>query len=570
MWDTGTAFSLDQTKFIGAEWQNANTELDLIVGDENASAPNPARLAYDVAFAACRLVASASACINGQSLVVPVPRLGSRPSVRSCGTFDLSCQAKRVGDLAKRAAYDTAFAACRALGNSSTTCRNGRAGQIFVAALGEAPPSTLSLDTRTGADVRGTTDGRVGLELGLQIDSGSVDSTVSYQATFDIPDTNGLAPGATLNFNPDSQLAGTNTLNTTFPTIGLSVDAIMELSGSVSGEGCLIGPGCTTLFNETFGISERAPILSFNEDGNGGIQLLGKDPSFFGLPSEANGFPVDLPAGDFATITLYLPQPNASGGLDPTGEKLTATGQDDLVDLLVDIDQIVTAAAGVPGLLGSSVPVPPNGELGFDIINVEMGPTVDLQQDFELTPTLFVRLAFDHAVMIGGELKTVFDSAWDLLPDITFLADSTLVTPTFFIDANLENSTLLDFDLAFIIDLLQIHFNLPFLGIGEHNFGIGNVLDQAVDLFDTPDLFHNLFPLIGFNALQAPSFLIDFTNGSTAPETGEARSLANNARVPEPGTVVLFLIGLGLLLVLKRRQSGQALIVTRGRTTPAV
>lgn len=573
MWDTGSSFRLDETKFIGVQFQDANVNLDLIVGDEDTSVPNPLRIIYDGAFGLCRgLGFSSTTCINGQSARAPVPRLGSRPGVRSCGRFDFVCKARRLGDITRRAAYDVAFAACRGLGFSSSVCRNGQSGRVPVLALGTAPPSTLDLgDTRTGAAVNGTTDGRIGMELGLEVDSGSVDATVSYQANFDIPDTTGLAPGATLNFNPDSQLAGTNSLDTTFATIELSVDAILELSGTVSGEGCLIGAGCTVLFDETFDIGERAPILSFNKDGEGGILLLGEDPSFFGLPSEADGFPVSLPAGGFATITLYLPQPDASGGLDATGEKLTATGQDDLVDLLVDIDQIVTAAAGVPGLLGSSVDVPPNGSLGFDIINVEMGPTVDLQQDFELTPTLFVQLVFDEFVMIGGELVNFFQGAWDELPDIQFLADTTLVTPTFFIDAELENSTFLDFDLAFIIDLLQINFDLPFLGIGERNFGIGNVLDEAVDLFDTPDLFNKLFPLIGFNALQAPSFLIDFIDGSTAPSADSGRPISNQASVPEPGTLFLFLVGLGLLLALRRRKAfGETLLITtRGHTTTA-
>ena len=568
MWDTGSSFQLDETKFIGVQWQDANVNLDLIVGDEDTLIPNPARIAYDIAFAACRLVASSSACINGQSFRLPVARLGSRPGVRSCGRFDIGCGIARLADIARRAAYDVAFAACRLVA-SSTACRNGQTGRIPVLALGSAPPSTLDIgDTRTGVAIDGTTDGRLGLELGVEIDSGSVDATVAYQANFDIPDTTGLAPGATLNFNPDSALGASSSLDTTFPTIELSVDAIMELSGSVSGEGCLIALGCAELFNESFNINERAPILSFNEDGEGGILLLGEDPSFFGLPSEADGFPVSLPAGGFATITLHLPQPDASGGLNAAGDKLEATGQDDLVDLLVDIDQIVTAAAGVPGLLGSSIDIPPNGSLGFDIINVEMGPTVDLQQDFELTPTLFVQLVFDEFVMIAGELVNFFQGAWDDLPDITFLADTTLVTPTFFIDADLENSTLLDFDLAFIIDLLQINFDLPFLGIGETSFGIGNVLDEAVDLFDTPDLFNKLFPLIGFNALQAPSFIIDFIDGSTAPSDESGRQISNSASVPEPGTLILFLVGLGLLLALRRRKVfGQTIVITARRNT---
>ena len=79
--------------------------------------------------------------------------------------------------------------------------------------LGTAPPSTLQVDTRTGVAVEGTTDGRIGLELGIEIDSGSVDATVSYLATLDIPDTTNLDKADPINFNPNSVLAGTNTLN---------------------------------------------------------------------------------------------------------------------------------------------------------------------------------------------------------------------------------------------------------------------------------------------------------------------------------------------------------------------
>ena len=90
-------------------------------------------------------------------------------------------------DFAKRAAYDLAFAACKKLGNSSSTCRNGRSGRLPVVALGTAPPQFLEVDTRTGVAVEGTSDGRVGLEFGIEIGSGSVDATVSDAATLDMP-----------------------------------------------------------------------------------------------------------------------------------------------------------------------------------------------------------------------------------------------------------------------------------------------------------------------------------------------------------------------------------------------
>jgi hypothetical protein len=562
IWDTGTSYQLDQTNFLGVAWQNKGVNIDLMAGDEDTDLINPLRLGYDAAFAACTgLGFSASACINGQSARVPVPALGSRPKVRSCGKWDVGCQIKRGADLTRRLAYDGAFATCR-LSFSATVCRNGQSARLPVVALGTAPPQYLSIDTRTGVELSGTTDGRVGLEVGVKIDSGSVDATVSYQASLVIPDTTGLLAGTTISFNPDSMLAGVNKLDTTFSTVQLSVDAVMQLSGSVNAEACVIPAGCVA-GSSPFNIDEKVPVLSFNEDGEGGIEVLGRAPSAFNLPIP-DGFPVGFDIAGLADLTLYLPQPNASGGLDGSTNTLKASGQDDLVDLILDIDNIVATAAGVPGLFGGDLPSLKIGALevgsfGYDIINVGMGPTIDLAQDFELDPTLWVTLEFDQEVDILGSLVTEFTSIWDLLPDITFLSDTTTVTPNFFVSASLLNQTLLDFDLNFLIDLLQITYDFPLLDI-EGKIGIGNVLNESVDLFRSPDLYSKLFDLQGFNALQGDSFQIRFGAESSLPDTNLTRSLVNTiilaenpAEIPAAGTLLLLFGGFGGLFWVQRR-----------------
>lgn len=564
IWDTGSSYTLDQSKFIGAAWQDKSAGIDLLVGNENTNVINPLRFGYDTAFASCRgLGFSASACINGQSARALVPALGSRPSVRSCGRFAVGCHIARTADLARRATYDTAFAVCRT-SFSSSVCRNGQSAQLPVVALGTAPPQYLNVDTRTGVAVEGTSDGRVGLELGISIDSGSVDATVSYAATLDLPDTTFLDKTNPINFNPNSLLAGTNSLQTSFSSIELSVDAIMELSGSVSAEACVIPTGCTT-GGTSFNINERASVLSFNEDGEGGILFVGQTPSDLGIPN-VDGFPLELDIGGLATTTLYLPQPNAIGGLNTSSQKLEASGQDDLVDLILDLDNIVATSAGVPGLFGSSMSIGALGDVGFDIINVEMGPTMDLKQDFELDPTLFVELVFDKAVMVAGEMVTVLRSAWDLLPDITFLSDITLVTPTFFLEADLLNETFLDFDLEFGIDLLQVYYDFGLLGEGL--FGIGNVLDESVDLFTSPALFSKLFPLAGFNIQVGDGFEVNFLqpNTSTAPISLAARSADNPILlvanpVPTPTTISLLLLGLLGVMAIRRSHNRNLSVV---------
>lgn len=566
LWGSGESFTLNQSTFLGAAWQNKQAGIDLMAGNEDTNVINPLRITYDGLFAGCRALGfSSSACINGQSARAPVPKLGSRPSVRSCGKFAFACQAARLGDLAARGAYDLAFNSCRALGFSSSVCRNGQSARLPVVALGTAPAQYLEVDTRTGVAVNATSDGRVGLELGIAVDSGSVDATVSYAAALEIPDTAELDKANPISLKANSLLAGANTLDTTFSGMELSLDAIMELSGSVGAEACVIPTGCAAGATP-FAIDERAPILSVNQDGEGGVLLLGQTPSDLGISNpNADGFPFALnfaELSDFITGTLHLPQPNASGGLDSSGEKLTATGEDDLLDLLLNVDNIIAAAAGVPGLFGSEFDIALGsldlGTAGFDIINVQMGPSIDLKQEFELDPTLFVNLNFDHAVQIGGEPVTTLVSAWDMLPDITFLSDVTTVTPTFFVQADLMNRTLLDFDLEFLIDLLQVSFDFGLLGKGS--FGIGNVLAQGVDLFESPDLFNSLFALGGFNLQVGESFVINFLDdGSSAPgiafvqsAVNEIVAQANPSSVPESDTAMLLLLGLAGLYALRR------------------
>lgn len=507
LWDSGEAYILDESTFIGAQWSGLNVSAGDIAGDIVQVTPAiPATYSPHI-----------------PAVYSPaVPSVLITPAIPSVCVFGVCTP--RVP-----AVYSPYIPP-----------------QLITPAIPSVQltpyiPATY-LDTRTGLEISGSSSGRVGFELGMQIDSGSVDATVSFDATIDVPDITNAAVGQFVSLNASSAYAGINTLATNFPELTLTADAVMQLSGSINATGCFIGAGCGSA-GTSYNINEIVPVVSLEE---GEVRLFGQTPSDLGLPPAADGFPVSFDVAGLADITVHLPQPDSLGGLNPDTGTLTSTGQDDLLDLILDVDNIVATAAGVPGLLGSSIDVAGIGEVGYDIINVFMGPTIDLRQDFELTPTLWVDLAFDQIVQIGTEFVTDWSSPWSALPDIAFLSELTTVIPTFSVQALLLNETLLDFDLEFGIDLLQIYYDFGLLG--EDTFGIGNVLSQGVDLFTSPAFYDEEFALGGFNLIVGEQFVVDLRSGAPPPTS-----------VPEPSPLLLMLLGICGILLARRFGRGRTL-----------
>ena len=420
------------------------------------------------------------------------------------------------------------------IGSSDTTIIPA----ICVPLVGCSDPVTA--DTRTGAEVGVKSSGQIGFNLGYNIDSGSVDSTVSYAADLTIPGLGDLVQGDIFSLNPNSQFAGVQSLETTFPTMDARIEAVMGLQANFFGLGCFIGLGCDTEETGNLGFdTQTIEVVSFNEDRSGGVEYFDGaiDPASLGLPDILSGFPVSVsipasPTSDLATITFHLPQPDtATSSL--TGDKLVSSGQDDLIDLFLDVDNIIaTFGLGLPGLFGQSVSAGPLFA-SYDLIDVQMGPTLDLAQNFELEPTLMVDLTFSKPVEIAatGELVDFLSLPFDMLPDFRALFGVTEVTPEFWIRAPFSNSTFLDFDVEAMLTLLA--GRIGWSGIFDLGFeGLG--LDFAADLFSTPAIFSDNFDLGGWNRIVGQSFTIS---------------------VPEPATLAL--LGLGLLVIgfdLRRRQ----------------
>ncbi|GBF30985.1 hypothetical protein MnTg04_00937 [bacterium MnTg04] len=367
----------------------------------------------------------------------------------------------------------------------------------------------------------------------MTADSGSVDTTVQFNATLLAPDAGTVALGEFFNLNPSSSLAG-GTLSTNFPELSVSLDAIVGVRASASAVACVPPFGCATGSTGQLGFADQTiPIVSFNDPSSPGqIKILGGlDPLLFQFDNEIN-IPSAIPGGSFGGVTVHVPDINATGGVD--GNKLTASGGDDLIKLTADLDGLALAPLGLPG-----------GGVGFnvgilamsaDLIDIDMGPIITILQNFEFTPTLMVQLVFDSAVQIVGfaDPQTLWSGAWSAMPDIALLSLNTLVTPTFLIQGLFQNETGLGIDGIFQLDILKASFALQAFGLSFDLGEIGPLFQilERTNLFKTPPLFSNSYLLGGFNTVQGQSFLL--------------------TTVPEPGSLILIVLGLVMLGVRRR------------------
>jgi hypothetical protein len=459
----------------------------------------------------------------------------------------------------------------------------------------------ITADTRTGVQIDVRSSGKVGIEFGYSIDSGSIDTTANFGATALLPDSVAAAEFFSIG---TSSIFADGTIATQSPKAEAYMSAIMQLSGSVNAQACALTFGCATGTTALPTVNMDQRILSIDP---GSLKILdgvlpGDEPNEFeplaeiaianrtlkleaGLApfpgfklSEDTGLPIittvpDTPAAvliDIAEIELNVPDiaTTGSGG----GEKVTSTGRDDLLSALLDIDGAATIFGGLPpaGLNFDLIDTPAfKVEVDFDLIDVDAGPVLGLRQDFELLPTLMVNLAFSNPIQIAGiaGLQSSWTGLWGALPQFA-ISQTTTFTPTFWLDAQLRNNTGLDLGLLGKLDVLKLGATakvgeidlLEFNDISLNQLlGLGNTLFETDKLFFS--VFENTFGLGGFNLITGTSFTLGI---GQSPVIGDGSSPGPGPTpVPEPGSLWLILSGLSGALLLRSNRSRRGSAVSR-------
>ena len=238
--------------------------------------------------------------------------------------------------------------------------------------------------------------------------------------------------------------------------------------------------------------------------------------------------PVEFTAGNWNVI--------ANGGLQ--GASLVGSGQDTLMTMTLDIDQLILGSDA----LGYSLDHDWGAidyHLGYDIVDVDAGLDINLQQDFALNSLVLVRLDFSDNVLLDGvgETNTWF-GAFENIPDITLLTSQVEVDTTFLLDALLQNDTGLGFVGSLDTTILEASARIGWDvsgNTGSRGFQVGPVYENLLGIgLGDISVYSDTFELQGFNVVDGGSFTL--------------------ATVPVPAAAWLMLTGLAALGATGRRR----------------
>ncbi len=344
-----------------------------------------------------------------------------------------------------------------------------------------------------GAEFNAYSSGRIGVDLGFQVNSGSVNASVPTQIGLSVPDE--VNPGLGQTTFVANALAGygAGLLTTASPSLSAYADLVFEILAGATGQLCFVD--CASFGGNIVNLNAHPELLALNRNNDGELRILG----------------IEVPAsgdiGGYVDYALTIPNISTSGDGAPP---ILSSGTSDFIDLSANIVNIATSALGLPPLSGSWEGI------DYNLLSAGVGLDIGLFQDFSLMPNVHIRLD------VAETGQTVFFDPGSPSPEINVPFDVTSlhITPTYFMDGLFSNDT--GFSLTPYVYANGGYFGVS--GIGS----IGPLFNETYDLGNFPiSAYDTNFTLGGFDSFTGPTFEVKVT--------------------PEPGSLVL--LGSGLTAI---------------------
>ena len=386
-----------------------------------------------------------------------------------------------------------------------------------VKAWGVTVIPEVRADTRSGARLTSSLDGRAGVQLNAGVTVGGEGFNAMLQAgpTLSTPDP--VVAGQYFRLNGSAAVGSASTFDPGLPRFDAGMDVVLDGTFQNKFEYGLYPLAGYSVGEFGFDFDLGFNLFDINIDLNLPKIPLPNLPEFpdFNIPeSERDNtafrqkLPPANPALNLAEIAIDNPfySINTTSGVEDG--KLTYNAKGSLLRTGLDIDGITSALATGVSFTGTSVPIGP-GKLSYDTIDVKYGIELGIEYESMIDPVLTAQLTFDNPVMLKDEngdeqIVTEYTGRWDELPEFALLNREDVNVDVDFtnLEAILEHSAALT-----LSDYMELQALKLSVKVGP------------VKLVDLGPAYYQKFPLAGEFA-DFELFTKDFSLGSIDLSSG--------------------------------------------------
>ena len=333
-----------------------------------------------------------------------------------------------------------------------------------------------------GAQIGADTRGRLGLDYGVKVDSGTFDVQYPGRASFIVPSSvpgrtiGAISIGSAFQALPSVQVrtsaAGalenrSPTLQVHGPTAQAYVDLAAEVHAFAGAQVCFVA-----CYGPAFAppdINASRELAAINRNNDGQVRVLGE--------VVAANKPITA-LGGLLNASVSIPNLDSSSASTPGGfggTNLTASQRSNIAAIRANIAQIAADAAGLPIALSGKL-----GPIGYNLLQAGVGAALDVQQTLSLTPTATGSYIFSSNVRprvngIDGALTNRIDFKFG--DDVTFSpgqVSQVSIQPLITLTGLVRNQT--DLVIAGDVDVTALGVDVAGLSLGplvdEHKHGI--------------------------------------------------------------------------------------------------